>query len=65
MKLISLLPSDIEQRMTVLDEVRFVRSSSQQDLSIVTVQFAWGGDVDKAVRDVQSVMKSAEGGLTY
>ena len=53
----------IEQRMTVLDGVRFVRSSSQQDLSIVTVQFAWGGDVDKAVRDVQSVMKSAEGDL--
>ena len=53
----------IEQRMTVLDGVRFVRSSSQQDLSIVTMQFAWGGDVDKAVRDVQSVMKSAEGDL--
>ena len=53
----------IEQRMTVLDGVRFVRSSSQQDLSLVTVQFAWGGDVDKAVRDVQSVMKSAEGDL--
>ncbi len=40
----------IEQRMTVLDGVRFVRSSSQQDLSLVTVQFAWGGDIDKAVR---------------
>lgn len=53
----------IEQRMTVLDGVRFVRSSSQQDLSIVTVQFAWGEDIDKAVRDVQSVMKSAEGDL--
>ena len=53
----------IEQRMTVLDGVRFVRSSSQQDLSLVTVQFAWGGDIDKAVRDVQSVMKSAEGDL--
>lgn len=53
----------IEQRMTVLDGVRFVRSSSQQDLSLVTIQFAWGGDVDKAVTDVQSVMKSAEGDL--
>ncbi|MGF1539229.1 MAG: efflux RND transporter permease subunit [Pleurocapsa sp.] len=53
----------IEQRMTVLDGVRFVRSSSQQDLSLVTIQFAWGGDINKAVRDVQSVMKSAEGDL--
>ena len=30
----------IEQRRTVLDGVRFMRSSSQQYLSIVTVQFA-------------------------
>jgi len=53
----------IEQRMTVLDGVRFVRSSSQQDMSLVTIQFAWGGNIDKAVQEVQSVMKSAEGDL--
>jgi len=57
------LSKPIEQRMSVLDGVRFIRSSSQQDLSIVTVQFGWGGDIDQAVRDVQSVMKSAEGDL--
>jgi HAE1 family hydrophobic/amphiphilic exporter-1 len=53
----------IEQRLTVLDGVRFVRSSSQQDMSLVTVQFAWGGDIDSAVQEVQSVMKAAEGDL--
>ncbi|MEM6434608.1 MAG: efflux RND transporter permease subunit [Cyanobacteria bacterium P01_D01_bin.115] len=53
----------IEQRLSVLDGVRFIRSSSQQDSSLVTVQFAWGGDIDKAVQSVQSVMTAAEGDL--
>jgi HAE1 family hydrophobic/amphiphilic exporter-1 len=53
----------IEQRLSVLDGVRFIRSSSQQDSSLVTIQFAWGGDIDKAVQSVQSVMKAAEGDL--
>ena len=45
----------IEQRMTVLDGVRFIRSSSQQDMSLVTIQFAWGDDIGKAVQSVQSL----------
>lgn len=53
----------IEQRLTVLDGVRFVRSSSQQDMSLVTVQFGWGGEIDNAVQEIQSVMKAAEGYL--
>ena len=53
----------IEQRLTVLDGVRFVRSSSQQDMSLVTVQFGWGGEIDNAVQEIQSVMKAAEGDL--
>jgi HAE1 family hydrophobic/amphiphilic exporter-1 len=53
----------IEQRLTVLDGVRFVRSSSQQDMSLVTVQFGWEGEIDNAVQEVQSVMKAAEGDL--
>ncbi|MDA0267722.1 MAG: efflux RND transporter permease subunit [Cyanobacteria bacterium] len=53
----------IEQRLTVLDGVRFIRSSSQQDSSLVTIQFAWGGDIDRAVQSVQSVMTAAEGDL--
>ena len=51
----------IEQRMTVLDGVRFVRSSSQQDMSLVTVQFAWGQNMQPSIQSVQSVMKAAEG----
>jgi len=43
--------------------VRFVRSSSQQDMSLVTVQFGWEGEIDNAVQQVQSVMKAAEGDL--
>lgn len=53
----------IEQRLTVLDGVRFVRSSSQQDSSLVTVQFGWGHNMERATQAVQSVMKSAEGDL--
>ncbi len=58
------LSKPIEQRMTVLDGVRFVRSSSQQDMSLVTVQFAWGQDMQRSLAAVQSVMKSAEGDIT-
>jgi len=53
----------IEQRMTVLDGVRYVRSSSQQDSSLVAIQFAWGQDMERSVQAVQSVMKSAEGDI--
>ncbi|MBE9030457.1 efflux RND transporter permease subunit [filamentous cyanobacterium LEGE 11480] len=51
----------LEQRMTVLEDVRFIRSTSQQNLSLVTVQFGWGGNVEKAVQSVQSLMNAAEG----
>ena len=54
----------IEQRMTVLDGVRFVRSSSQQDMSLVSIQFGWGQNMERATQAVQSVMKSAEGDIT-
>lgn len=54
----------IEQRMIVLDGVRYVRSSSQKDSSLVTIQFGWGQDMQRAVQAVQSVMKSAEGDIT-
>lgn len=53
----------IEQRLTVLEDVRFIRSSSQQDMSLVTVQFSWGEDMQKSVQAVQSIMKSAEGDI--
>ena len=55
----------IEQRMSVLDGVRFIRSSSQKDNSIVTIQFAWGGNVDRAVQSVQNIMTAAESDLLF
>ncbi|MEL7520700.1 MAG: efflux RND transporter permease subunit, partial [Cyanobacteria bacterium J06553_1] len=55
----------IEQRLSVLDGVRFIRSSSQKDNSIVTIQFAWGGNVDKAVQSVQNIMTAAEADLLF
>ncbi|MEO0870156.1 MAG: efflux RND transporter permease subunit, partial [Cyanobacteria bacterium J06642_11] len=55
----------IEQRLSILDGVRFIRSSSQKDNSIVTIQFAWGGNVDKAVQSVQNIMTAAEGDLLF
>ena len=55
----------IEQRLSVLDGVRFIRSSSQKDNSIVTIQFAWGGNVDRAVQSVQNIMTAAESDLLF
>ncbi len=55
----------IEQRLSVLDGVRFIRSSSQKDNSIVTIQFGWGGNVDKAVQSVQNIMTAAESDLLF
>ncbi len=46
----------IEQRMTVLDGVRYVRSSSQKDSSLVSIQFGWGQDMQRAVQAVQIVV---------
>ena len=55
----------IEQRLSVLDGVRFIRSSSQKDNSIVTIQFGWGGNVEKAVQSVQNIMTAAESDLLF
>ncbi len=55
----------IEQRMTDLKGVRFIRSISQRDLSIVTLQFQYGADMQRALVDVQQLAKQAEGDLPY
>ncbi|GAC1354583.1 MAG: efflux RND transporter permease subunit [Vulcanimicrobiaceae bacterium] len=55
----------IEQRMTDLKGVRFIRSISQRDLSIVTLQFQYGADMQRALIDVQQLVKQAEGDLPY
>lgn len=55
----------IEERMTDLKGVRFVRSISQEGLSTVTLQFPYGADMQRALVDVQQLVKQAEGDLPY
>ncbi|GAC1306729.1 MAG: efflux RND transporter permease subunit [Vulcanimicrobiaceae bacterium] len=55
----------IEERMTDLKSVRFVRSIAQRDLSIVTLQFPYGTDMRRALVDVQQLAKQAEADLPY
>ena len=55
----------IEERMTDLQGVRYIRSTSQQGLSIVTLQFAYGANMQRALVDVQQLAKQAEGDLPY
>ncbi len=55
----------IEERMTDLQGVRFVRSISQQGISIITLQFPYGANMQRALVDVQQLAKQAEGDLPY
>lgn len=55
----------IEERMTDLKDVRFVRSTSQQGLSIVTLQFEYGTDMRRALVDVQQLVLQAQADLPY
>jgi HAE1 family hydrophobic/amphiphilic exporter-1 len=55
----------IEERMTDLKGVRFVRSISQEGLSTVTLQFPYGADMQRALVDVQQLVKQAEGDVPY
>ena len=55
----------IEERMTDLKGVRFIRSISQQGLSTVTLQFPYGADMQRALVDVQQLVQQAEGDLPY
>ncbi len=55
----------IEQRMTDLKGVRFIRSISQRDLSTVTLQFPYGTDMQRALVDVQQLTQQAQADLPY
>ncbi|GAC1580637.1 MAG: efflux RND transporter permease subunit [Candidatus Elarobacter sp.] len=55
----------IEERMTDLKGVRFIRSISQDGLSTVTLQFPYGVEMQRALIDVQQLVKQAEGDLPY
>lgn len=53
----------IEERMTDLKDVHFVRSTSQEGFSIVSVEFWYGTDMKKALFDVQSLMNVVQADL--
>ncbi|TAM78244.1 efflux RND transporter permease subunit [bacterium] len=55
----------IEERMTDLQGVRYIRSTSQQGTSIITLQFPYGTNMQRALVDVQQLTKQAEGDLPY
>ncbi|MBI3077577.1 MAG: efflux RND transporter permease subunit [Deltaproteobacteria bacterium] len=53
----------IEERMVDLKNVHFVRSTSQEGFSIVTVEFFYQTDMKKALFDVQSLMNVVQADL--
>lgn len=53
----------IEQRMVDIKNLRFIRSTSQDGFSIVTLEFNYGIDMKKALFDVQSLMNVVQGDL--
>jgi len=52
-----------EERMTDIRGARYIRSTSQDGLSIVSLEFPYGTDMKKATTDVQSVMNAAQADL--
>ncbi len=53
----------IEERMVDLKNVHFVRSTSQDGFSIVSIEFWYGTDMKKALFDVQALMNVVQADL--
>ena len=53
----------IEEQMVNIKGVRYLRSSSQDGLSIVSLEFPYGTDMKKALFDVQALMNVAQANL--
>ena len=53
----------IEERMTDIRGARYIRSTSQDGLSIVSLEFPYGTSMQKAVTDVQSLMNAVQADL--
>ncbi len=53
----------IEERMVDLKNVHFVRSTSQEGFSTVSIEFWYGTDMKKALFDVQSLMNVVQADL--
>jgi preprotein translocase subunit SecF len=57
------LSKPIEERMVAINGVRFIRSTSQDGFSIVSLEFPYGTDMKKALVDVQALMNVVQGDL--
>ena len=53
----------IEERMTDIRGARYIRSTSQDGLSVVSLEFPYGTNMQRATTDVQSIMNSAQADL--
>jgi HAE1 family hydrophobic/amphiphilic exporter-1 len=53
----------IEEQMLSVKGLRFVRSNSQEGFSIVTLEFPYGTDMQKALLDVQALMNVTQAKL--
>jgi HAE1 family hydrophobic/amphiphilic exporter-1 len=53
----------IEEQMVNIKGLRYLRSSSQDGLSIVSLEFPYGTDMKKALFDVQALMNVAQSNL--
>ena len=57
------LSKPIEERMTDIRGARSLRSTSQDGLSLVTLEFPYGTDMKKATGDVQALMSAVQADL--
>lgn len=53
----------IEERMTAIRNVRFIRSTSQEGFSIVSLEFPYGTNMQKALVDVQTLTNVVQADL--
>lgn len=53
----------IEERMVDIRGVRFIRSTSQEGFSMVSLEFPYGTDMSRALVDVQALMNAVQGDL--
>jgi HAE1 family hydrophobic/amphiphilic exporter-1 len=53
----------VEERMTAIRNVRFIRSSSQDGFSIISLEFPYGTDMRKALVDVQALTNVVQADL--
>ncbi len=53
----------VEERMTAIRNVHFIRSSSQDGFSIVSLEFPYGTDMKRSLVDVQALMNVVQADL--